>query len=521
MPAAAGTGGSLAEHRVVVVGAGVAGLAAAIDLARRGLSVTVLERAAVPGGKLRQVLADGAPIDSGPTVFTMRWVFDALFSEAGSSLDAELGLSPLTVLARHAWGAGGRLDLFADPARSTDAIGAFAGPDEARRFAGFCDQARRVYDTLEGPYIRSSRPTPVGIARDLGPRGLSVLWGLGPFRDLWSALARHFHDPRLQQLFGRYATYCGASPFEAPATLMLIAQVEMDGVWAVDGGMIELARALARLAQRHGATIRCGAHCERILVEGGRARGVELAGGERIEADSIVFNGDVGALSAGMLGEGARGATPRVPPAARSLSALTWSIRGTAHGFPLVRHNVFFDDDYASEFADVFGRGRLPEKPTVYICAQDRGDAAGVDGPERLLCLVNAPATGDAHPFSSTEIEQCEHRAFSLLARCGLQVDRSQQGTVTTTPTDFDRLFPATGGALYGQASHGWMASFKRPSSPSRLPGLWLAGGSAHPGPGVPMAAMSGRLAAAALMARLDSTSRSSRVVISGGTSTR
>jgi 1-hydroxycarotenoid 3,4-desaturase len=510
-----------AEHRVVVVGAGVAGLTAAIDLARRGLQVTVLERAAAPGGKLRQVTVDGAGIDSGPTVFTMRWVFDALLADAGTSLEAELRLSPLSVLARHAWGAGGRLDLFADAARSTEAIGALSGPAEARRFVAFCAKARRVYDALEGPYIRSSRPTPLGIGRDLGARGMGVLFGLGPFRDLWRELARHFTDPRLQQLFGRYATYCGSSPFEAPATLMLIAQVEMDGVWAVEGGMIELARALARVAQRLGATVRCGAHVERIVVEGGRARGVALAGGERIEADSVVFNGDTGALPAGLLGESARRAVPPVPREARSLSALTWSMRAATAGFALERHNVFFDDDYASEFDDVFGHGRLPGRPTVYVCAQDRGEgAAAPPGPERLLCLVNAPALGDVRPFDSPEIEQCEHRAFSLLARCGLQIDRRPSSTVVTTPVDFDRLFPSTGGALYGQASHGWMASFRRPSSRSRVPGLWLAGGSAHPGPGVPMAALSGRLAAATLTAHLDSTSRSSRVVISGGTST-
>ena len=513
------------DQHVVVVGAGVAGLVAAADLARRGMQVTVLERAAAPGGKLRQVQADGAWIDSGPTVFTMRWVFEDLFADAGLQLSSHLQLEPLSVLARHAWGDGGQLDLHADATQSADAIAAFSGVAEARRFRAFCEQARKVYDTLEGPYIRSSRPNAVSLTRDIGLRGTAVLSGLGPFRNLWRSLGRHFHDARLQQLFARYATYCGSSPFEAPATLMLVAQVEMQGVWAVRGGMIALARSLAALAERQGATIRCQSTVAQLCVEGGRVSGVVLDDGERIQADAVVFNGDVGALSAGRLGDDARSATPIVPTAARSLSALTWSIHARTRGFELVRHNVFFDADYSSEFRDIFGHQRLPSAPTVYVCAQDRTDAAGAaqpmqamhtdsETPERLLCLVNAPAIGDTQPISEQAIADCGDRAFALLERCGLQVDRAPSNTVITSPNDFERLFPATGGALYGRASHGWMSAFARPDADSALPGLYLAGGSAHPGPGVPMAALSGRLAAARLMQDHTGRKRRERVVI-------
>ncbi len=510
------------NQRVVVVGAGVGGLVAALLLARRGLAVTLLEKSPTPGGKMRRVMVDGAGIDAGPTVFTMRWIFDAIFAEVGETLESHLRLTPLSVLARHAWEGDARLDLHADRGASAEAIGRFAGPQEARRFIRFCDQARQVYNALEGPYIRSSRPTLLGMMGGLGPRGLAALAGLGPFASLWRALARHFHDARLQQLFGRYATYCGSSPFAAPATLMLVAQVEMDGVWSVDGGMAAVAGALAGIARRNGVAIRYDAPCAEILVQGGRACGVRLADGEQIDADAVVFNGDAAALAEGLAGAGAIAAVPAVRRAERSLSALTWAINARTSGFPLVRHNVFFTSDCASEFSDIFAHGRLPRAGTVYVCAQDRDDACHHDGsPERLLCLVNAPANGDAGLDDSEDILQCERASFSLLQRAGLSIDRNTRNTVVTGPRQFGHLFPATGGALYGQASHGWMASFRRPGAASRLPGLYLTGGSVHPGPGVPMAAMSGRLAAATVMAGLDSTSKSRTVVISGGISTR
>jgi 1-hydroxycarotenoid 3,4-desaturase len=488
-------------------------------LADRGLAVTLVEAAPAPGGKMRRLDVGGAAVDSGPTVFTMRWVFEQILHAAGFTLADLPRLTPLDILGRHAWrGGGAHLDLHADRARSSEAIGVFAGAAEARRFDAFCRQAREVYRALDASYLRAPRPSLPGMAR-----ALPALLSIGPFASLWSSLGRHFHDPRLRQLFARYATYCGASPWQAPATLMLVAQVEMDGVWSVDGGMHAVACAFADLAARRGARIRYASACDRILLQGGVVRGVQLAGGEEIAADSVVFNGDPQALVGGLLGPGLARAVPALPRRRRSLSALTWSMHTPTAGFELARHNVFFDDDYASEFGDIFDRRRLPCAGTVYVCAQDRdaGAPPAAGAPERLLCLVNAPADGDRRPFDSEETDPCERHSLALLRGCGLQIEITPDAARRTTPADFHRLFPATGGALYGQATHGWMAPFRRPSATTRVPGLILAGGGVHPGPGVPMAALSGQWAAAAVTARLDSISRSRRVAISGGTSTR
>ncbi|MES2978332.1 MAG: 1-hydroxycarotenoid 3,4-desaturase CrtD [Pseudomonadota bacterium] len=513
----------MADHQVVVVGAGIGGLVSALELAVAGMAVTVVEAATAPGGKIRQLSVDGQPVDSGPTVFTMRWVFDEIFANAHTTLEAEIAIKPLSVLARHFWEDGASLDLFADPGLSYDAVGTFAGAAEAKRFREFCATAREVYQALEGPFIRSTAPSLLRMPAQLGARGLGALARLGPMRNLWDSLGRHFHDPRMRQLFARYATYTGSSPWEAPATLLLIAQVEMDGVWSIDGGMHALPLALARLAAARGVTFRYGQACERIEVQHGKVSGVTLAGGERLAADSVVFNGDVAALRTGLLGDTAKAAAPAKAPT-RSLSALTWSMHLPTAGRTLSRHNVFFRHDYASEFRDIFGQHILPLAPTVYVCAQDRG-AGSAPAPgqaERLLCLVNAPATGDDDSITPEAIEQCQFTTFSLLRQCGLTIspDSFRAQTVTrTTPRDFHRLYPATGGALYGQATHGWMSAFARPEASTPIKGLFLAGGSVHPGPGVPMAALSGRQAAVALMASRASTRRFHPGATSGGMS--
>ncbi len=496
---------------MVVVGGGVGGLVSAALLAHHGAEVLLLERAPTVGGKMRQVHPSGRSVDAGPTVLTMRWVFDELFAVLGTTLDKHLRLTPADLLARHAWATPGdapqRLDLFADIERSAEAIGAFAGPREAEGYRRFCAYARRIYATIEQPFLRSQRPTltsSFSIARELGA---AALFGIDSHRTLWKALGDYFCDPRLRQLFGRYATYCGSSPFLAPATLNVIAHVEREGVWLVEGGMYRVAAALVGLIEAAGGTIRTGAHVEEIVIERGRASGVRLAGGERIAADAVVLNGDAEALARGLFGEVA--AKGSVTPKERSLSAITWAMVAETRGFPLVRHNVFFSSNYPGEFRQLFGAGEVPRQPTVYICAQDRDDlGASAGGAERLLVLVNAPAMGDRKPLQPAEVAACETRCFDLLSHSGLHISRDRGASVVTTPTDFERLFPATGGALYGAASHGMTSPFAKAGSRAKVPGLYLTGGSSHPGAGVPMVALSGKLAAESVIADLASIGR-------------
>jgi 1-hydroxycarotenoid 3,4-desaturase len=323
------------RDRVVVIGAGVGGLVGALALASRGVAVTVVERAEGPGGKMREVGVGRARLDSGRPCSRCEACSRRSSPEAGASLDAHLTLQPADLLARHAWSVDERLDLFADRERSADAIGALAGPDEARGFKRFCDRARRTFEVLDRPFMRASQPSVGGLTVGVGLRGLGDLWLANPFGTLWDALGTFFEDPRLRQLFGRYATYCGSSPFRAPATLMLVAHVEAEGVWLVEGGMHRLAQALAGLARERGATVRYGVEATSIDVAGGRVSAVRLSDGERLPADAVVVNGDAAAVAAGLFGPSAAGDRPPARLPNGPLSAVTSEHGRSKRTYPL------------------------------------------------------------------------------------------------------------------------------------------------------------------------------------------
>lgn len=495
---------------VVVVGAGMGGLSSAIALARAGEEVHLVEERGEVGGKARAVAVGGKHIDVGPTVLTMRWVFDELL---GHSLDRLVQLRPLDRIARHSFTDGSVLDLFTDVARSADAIGAMAGSKAAASYLRFADYSRTIAETVEAPFLRAQRPTLSSLLVGARRLGVGSLRHIDAHRTMWSALGSFFEDPRLRALFARYATYVGSSPLLAPATFNLIAHVERAGVVAVDGGISALARALAEHARSLGVRIELGTRVSAVRADG-HVNAVELVhpGGavEMRPARAVVLNADVATIASGRFGAVAARSVDAPSPSKRSLSAITWAVAGHADGFDLSHHNVFFGGDYERETRMLWERRALPDDPTVYVCAVDR---------ERFFLIANAPSLDAAHPCDETELDRCEQHVFSRLMRAGLDLRRTD--SVRMTPHDFARLAPGTGGAIYGEAAHGSLASLQRSSARTRLRGLYVAGGSVHPGPGVPMAASSGRLAAEAILADVASTRRSMRAVTAGSISMR
>ncbi len=477
---------------VVVIGAGIGGLTSAIRLAIAGYQVCLLERHSHVGGKIRTSMSEAGPIDAGPTVLTMRHIFDELFRLADSQLDDHVALIRQDILARHFWPNNQFLDLHAHLDGSARAIRDFSGKASEREFRSYCKRCHELFWNFNRSMMRTAEPRLLMITRQMLARP-RLIRHVSPFSTLADMLRRQFSDPRLAQLFGRYSTYVGGSPYRSPAVLALIWQAEASGVWVIKGGMHKLATALAELATAHGVDIRLNTHVDRIGRDHGWVNAVHLSNGNTITADAVIYNGDPRALAMGSLGSDCLDAAPQTLTSDRSFSARVYSFAARVTGPDLAHHNVFFDADPVSEFNDLHAN-RIPRNPTIYLCAEDRGQGHPPPETERFEIITNAPIW--QHPEPEEDLQKWHQSIFQKLRAFKLEFDPPPDLQALTTPEEFHRLFPESQGALYGQSPHGFLASFRRPTARTPVPGLYLAGGGTHPGAGLPMAALSGMHAA-------------------------
>lgn len=503
----------IAGKRIAIVGAGIGGLATALRLSQGGADVSVYDLHDAPGGKIRTLPSAAGPVDAGPTVLTMLPVFEALFRDVGADIHNHVTLTQLHTLARHFWDDGTVLDLTADRDENIANIRDTFGAQDAAQFDAFDARAQMLFDAFDAPMMQYAAPkTPQMVATVLkNPR---LIAAMSPHRTLASTLRQSFASPQLQQLFGRYATYVGGSPYQSPAILSLIWSAEARGVWSVKGGIHTLAKAIAKLAESFGATFHYNTPIRRIIQQNGRAAGLQTDAGQ-IEADIVVFNGDPRALVQGDLGHAASNAVGADGTDPRSLSAYVHAFAAAPSGVELSHHNVFFGHDPKAEF-DALQQGRHPTDATLYVCAQDHGNLAS-DAQQRFEIIMNGPPVGiDA----GEEKDPCQTQTFNRLRNFGLHFDRRPEPATLTTPAGFNALFPASLGSLYGRSPQGLMAGMKRPLARTDMAGLYLTGGGAHPGAGIPMATLSARHAVEAIKADLSSTSTSRQTGMRGGMST-
>ncbi|MGB3247161.1 MAG: 1-hydroxycarotenoid 3,4-desaturase CrtD [Sulfitobacter sp.] len=506
---------------VVIVGAGIGGLAAALRLAHQSLCVTVLERHSAPGGKMRTTPSIAGPVDAGPTVLTMKPVFEALFADVGMRLADHVTLLEQPILARHFWPDATQLDLMQDADASRANVHAAFGARAASEFSAFSDRAATLFNAFDLPMMQAPVPSRATLTRRVAqdPR---LIPAMAPHLSLAQTLYRQFTDPRLAQLFARYATYVGGLPAASPALLALIWHAESRGVWHVKGGMNQLARSIAKCAASFGATFQYDTHVTQIETTNGTAIAVHTKDA-RIAADAVLFNGDPAALCDGNLGAAAQSAVAPHATQPRSLSASVMSFAALPEGVDLSAHNVFFGDDPQTEYIPL-SHGKMQSDPTLYVCAQDRFGAHRPKGLERFEIILNSlpiPTENIPDPAQDEkERTSCHTRILERLGRFGLTFSPLPGPDTVTLPTDFNSLFPGSRGALYGRSPHGMLAAFKRPTARTSVRGLYLTGGGVHPGPGLPMATLSARHAVEAILSDLSSTSTSRRAATHGGTST-
>jgi phytoene desaturase len=498
---------------ILIIGSGIGGLSTAIRLAAAGQRVTIYEKNAQVGGKMGQVEADGFRWDIGPSVITMRHVFEELFASAGRRLEDYLTLEPVDPLTRYFYPNGTILDATQDVGKMSSQINQIA-PQDVEGYLAYLRYAEQIHRITGPVFIYDQPPTWRSFLRV----PLADWFKIDGLRTMQAAIENHVQSPELRQLLGRFATYVGGSPYLAPATLNVIAHVELSGgVWYPRGGIYAIAQAMARLAEELGVSIHTNSGVREIGVENGRFSHLILENGEMVKGSAVVSNLDVTTTRQHLLKNFYAKAQRRSRFNLENLPLTTYhsSSESSCSGFilllginkkfpELAHHNILFSPDYPAEFEAIFSQSQPPANPTIYIAITSKTDESHApSGGENWFVLVNAPPLGDAYDWSANQ-QQYRDLILQKMADFGFDVRDHILTEQIMTPVDLAEGSGAWRGALYGASPNSRWAAFKRPHNRSpHIQGLYFAGGTTHPGGGVPMVTLSGKVAAELLLADL------------------
>jgi phytoene desaturase len=480
--------------KIIIIGAGLGGLAAAIRLAKSGFSVSVLEKNETVGGKVNFVEADGYKFDTGASLLTMRHVLEELFTFAGKRIEDYLEIIPLEPICRYFWSDGTIFDASADLQKTEREIEKIAPPD-VKNFQKYLADSKQKYEVAERTFLAHSLND---LPKLLRPKYLKDLVAVSSLKTLDKHNKSYFQSPKLRQLFNRFATYNGSSPFRTPATFALIPYVEFGlGAWYVKGGMYEIPKALEKLAKELGAEICTEAEVEKIEVENGKAVGVRV-GGESFGCDFVIANSDAVETYRNLIDKENRLSFSdkklnKIEPSCSGFVLLL----GTKKQFPqLAHHNIFFSNDYKAEFDSIFEQKRPAPNPTIYVCASSKTDRTqSRDGHENLFVLINAPYTNFAADWEK-EKKSYRNLIIKKLGNYGLEdLKSSIDFEQIITPADFEQKYLANRGSIYGVSSNGIFSAFLRPPNKAKdIENLYFVGGATHPGGGIPLVLLSGKM---------------------------
>lgn len=491
--------------KIVIIGAGLGGLSAACRLAHRGFSVDILEKNERVGGKVNFLETGGYKFDTGASLLTMPHVFRELFEFCGERLEDYLTLEKLEPICRYFWADGACFDAFQDLEKTEREIEKLE-PQDVENFRKYLADARRKYEVSEKTFLAHSLNDLPSLLR---PAYLKDLLVISSLNTLDKHHAKYFRSPKLRQLFNRFATYNGSSPYKVPATFALIPYVEFGlGAWYVKGGIYQIPLALEKLARRLGVSFRFNAEVEKVLVENKKATGVKLKSGEILECDSIVANADAIQMHRSLIDakDRPRFSNKRIEKIEPSCSGFVLLLGVKKKFYQLAHHNIFFSSDYPAEFRAIFEEKRPAADPTIYVCAASRTDLTQAPpGAENLFVLVNAPATGKATDWKE-EASDYRNLIIKKLEDLGLEnLESSIELERVITPEDLEAKYSANRGSIYGVSSNGIFSAFLRPPNQSRdIENLFFASGSTHPGGGMPLVLLSGKMAADLIERRKD-----------------
>jgi len=489
---------------VVVVGGGLGGLATACTLAARGYAVTLCDKNPWVGGKAAVLAEQGFRFDMGPTILTIPGVLKRIYAEAGRELEDHLDLVPLDPQWRSFFDDGSTLDLYADVDRMRTALDAYApGTGSGAGYARFMELSERLHRISEDYFFWRN----VGGLKDMFDprRGLSLsivkeVMGMRPGRSVAGTVRSFVSDERAAQMLDHFTQYVGSSPDASPAVLCGIAHMQSnEGVWYPRGGTGAVPRALASLAVDLGVEIRTRTPIVRIVVEGGKVRGVETATGEIIPAGVVVSNSDSVRTHRELVGPPARDKFLKRRKYEPACSGVVLYLGLNKRYEQLIHHNFVFSADPHEEFAAIYGRGEPADDPTCYVCAPAVTEpGVAPPGGEALYVLVHTPYLRPHHDWSKM-FAPYRRRIIEKLKQTAGMKDLEEHIVFerALTPQDINDRCHVLNGAIYGLASHGrFLGAFKPSNRSPDIEGLYLAGGSAHPGPGMPMVMMSGWIAA-------------------------